>query len=132
MVVTDMETTLQFYRACFPHWEIRTKGNADWHGTKRNWLHFGDDYHYLSLNDMGTGEPRDLSSNEVGLAHLGFEVDKLSALRKRMQEAGFEPSSLGAEHEFRRNLYYIDPNGLEVEFVEYSSDAPNERNSSQA
>jgi catechol-2,3-dioxygenase len=87
MVVTNMETSLQFYKACFAHWNIRTKGNANWHGTRRNCLHFGDDYHYLPFNDMRTGEPRDLSSNQVGLAHLGFEVDKFSTLHQRLHKA---------------------------------------------
>jgi len=45
-----------------------------------------------------------------------------------MQNAGFEPFNHGPEHSFRQNLYYIDPNGVEVEFVEYMSDEPRERN----
>ena len=130
MVVKDMETTLQFYRACFPHWNIRIQGTDDWYGNKRNWLHFGDDYNYLTFNDLGTGKTRDLHCNELGLAHFGFEVTNLTSLCYRMHEAGFKPSFEGVEHAFRQNLYYIDPNGIEVEFVEYMSDDPCERNAS--
>ena len=34
----------------------------------------------------------------------------------------------GAIEPFRKNVYYVDPNGFEVEFVEYLSDDPEERN----
>ena len=42
--------------------------------------------------------------------------------------AGYEPSHAGAENPHRRNVYFIDPHGFEVEFVEYGSDVPAERN----
>lgn len=32
------------------------------------------------------------------------------------------------ENQYRRNAYFIDPNGYEIEFVEYLSDIPEERN----
>lgn len=129
LVVEDMQSTLDFYQTAFPHWQIRTRGESDWYGTKRQWLHFGDDYNYLTFNDNGSGEARNLKSNDLGLAHIGFKVSDLNAMNTRMSKAGFEPSHQGVEHAFRANLYYIDPNGIEVEFVEYQSDIPAERNS---
>ena len=67
LFVRDMEETLKFYGAAFPHWRVRASGNAEWYGTARNWLHFGDDYQYLAFNDNGEGENRDLQSMNVGL-----------------------------------------------------------------
>lgn len=128
MVVKDMPSTLAFYQSAFPHWQIRTQGKGDWYGTARQWLHFGDEYNYLTFNDAGTNQPRDLRSNDMGIAHLGFEITNLDALQQRMNENGFSPSHAGATHPHRRNVYYIDPNGVEVEFVEYLSDVPAERN----
>jgi hypothetical protein len=32
------------------------------------------------------------------------------------------------EEAFRKNVYFVDPSGFEVEFVEYLSDLPEERN----
>lgn len=132
MVVSDLDKTLGFYSAAFPHWQIRTRGVADWYGVQREWLHFGDDYNYLTLNDQGENTPRDLQSNDLGIAHLGFEVKNLEALKQRMATVGFQPSHTGATHPFRRNVYFIDPNGVEVEFIEYLSDLPAQRNQDNA
>jgi hypothetical protein len=34
----------------------------------------------------------------------------------------------GAKDEYRSNVYFIDPSGYEVEFVQYHSDLPEHRN----
>lgn len=46
----------------------------------------------------------------------------------RLEQAGFEIADNGANETFRRNIHFIDPDGFEVEFVQYLSDLPNERN----
>lgn len=126
--VADMANTLDFYQAAFPQWQVRAKGKSNWYGIERNWLHFGDDYNYLTFNDAGNGNNRDLKSVQLGLAHFAFEVSNLNRLIDRMSAAGYQASSLGADNSFRNNIYFIDPNGFEVEFVEYLSDIPVERN----
>lgn len=128
LFVKDMDTTLKFYRAAFPHWQIRSQGRAPWHGTPRNWIHFGDEYQYLAFNDSATGENRDLGSMNVGLAHFAFVTNNIESTIQRLAQAGFQIAKDGATSEFRKNIYYIDPNGYEVEFVEYLSDIPSERN----
>ncbi|GLX81110.1 VOC family protein [Thalassotalea eurytherma] len=128
LVVKDMEETLTFYKAAFPHWWVRGNGFDKWHGLPRQWLHFGDDYQYLAFSDNGQGENRDLNTLNLGLAHFAFSVTDIDALAKRLQASGYNADKAGAENPYRRNLYYIDPNGFEVEFVEYLSDLPNERN----
>ena len=72
LVVNDIPKTLIFYQAAFPHWQIRSEGTGEWSGVTRNWLHFGDDYQYLTFNDNGVTENRDLSGHQVGLAHFAF------------------------------------------------------------
>jgi catechol 2,3-dioxygenase-like lactoylglutathione lyase family enzyme len=129
LFVKDFASTLPFYQAAFPRCFIRAKGNKLWHGNETKWCHFGDDYNYLTFNEKAQGEARDLSSNQAGLAHIGFEVGDLKALETRMKNAGFHPSFSGPEHEYRRNTYFIDPSGIEVEFVQYLSDIPAHRNS---
>lgn len=128
LVVSDLAETLKFYQAAFPHWTIRGKGHAMWHGTPRNWLHFGDEYNYLTFNDSGTGTMRNLATNDLGMAHFAFEVNNLDALKGRLQAAGFEVDKSSKDVPYRSNIYYIDPTGYEVEFVEYHSDVPTERN----
>jgi len=131
LVVKDIAKALVFYKAAFPHWRIRSQGQAEWYGVERNWVHFGDDYQYLTFNDDGVGENRDLSGHQTGLAHFAYVTDNLQAVIDRLVTAGFEIAKPGAENRFRKNVYFVDPDGFEVEFVEYLSDLPPERNSDE-
>ena len=128
LVVRDIPETLAFYKAAFPHWRIRAEGRAEWYGEMRTWVHFGDDYQYLTFNDDGTGENRDLAGHQTGLAHFAYVTDNIQAVIDRLESAGFEVANPGADNQHRKNAYFIDPNGFEVEFVEYLSDVPAERN----
>jgi catechol-2,3-dioxygenase len=129
LVVDDISKMLSFYQVAFPHWHIRDQGESDWYGKPRHWLHFGDDYQYIALSDNGQGNNRDLKDHQVGLAHFAYVTQDLDALILRLTDAGFDIASDGAENPFRKNIYFIDPAGFEIEFVEYLSDIPAQRNS---
>ncbi|WP_394170735.1 VOC family protein [Saccharospirillum alexandrii] len=128
LVITSLDRSLAFYRAAFPHWRIRTRGEGTWYGKPRIWVHFGDDNHYIALNEMGEGNNRDLTGHQVGLAHFAYVTHNLDAVIKRLRQAGFEVTNPGSEEPHRRNAYFVDPDGFEVEFVQYLSDLPEERN----
>ena len=128
LVVTDIEKSLKFYRAAFPHWHVRGGDKGEWSGKPRNWLHFGDDYQYLAISDFGEGENRDLEGHSMGLAHIAFAVHNLDALIKRLNTAGYPIFKNGSDDEYRKNIYFLDADGFEVEFTEYLSDLPHERN----
>jgi catechol 2,3-dioxygenase-like lactoylglutathione lyase family enzyme len=128
LVLNDIDPTLAFLQAAFPHWKVRAKGSSPWYGKPRNWLHFGDDYTFITLNDNGEGPARDLQGHSQGLAHIGFSITGLDQLIARLKTHGYEPRTDIGEETFRRNIYFIDPAGIEFEFVEYSSDNPAERN----
>lgn len=128
LVVTAIEPTLSFLSAAFPEWRVRGEGRDAWRGMKRRWLHFGDDDFYVTLNDYGRGRQRDLDSADPGLAHLGFAVASVDETVARLKKAGHAPTHWGPDHPHRRNVYYIDGEGLEFEFVEYLSDKPEEKN----
>lgn len=128
LVVNDIPAMLAFYQAAFPHWKVRDEGTGDWHGKPRRWLHFGDDFQYICLNDNGVGENRDLAGHQVGLAHFAYVTDNIEAVTARLVAAGFAIAKPGAQEPFRKNVYFVDPAGFEVEFVEYLSDLPAERN----
>lgn len=128
LVVSDIPAMLEFYQAAFPHWQVRDSGKGDWYGKPRTWLHFGDHYQYIALNDHGEGENRDLTGHQVGLAHFAYVTNNLDAVIKRITDAGFPIAKPGADDPFRKNVYFIDPAGYEVEFVEYLSDIPEQRN----
>ncbi|BDX08467.1 VOC family protein [Planctobacterium marinum] len=128
LVVKNLDNSLRFYGSAFPDWKVRGGGHDKWHGKARQWLHFGDEHQYLAFSDHGEGENRDLSGHTPGLAHFAFAVSNLEAVRQRLQAVGFEPSKLGSDTPFRSNLYFIDPDGFEVEFVQYHSDIVAQRN----
>ncbi|MCL1123786.1 VOC family protein [Shewanella surugensis] len=128
LVVNDIPKSLAFYQAIFPHWQVRGGGEASWHGKPRNWVHFGDDYQYLSLNDNGEGENRNLSGHQIGLAHFAFVTHDLQGVIDRLKIIGYGVDKEGADNPYRENVYYIDPDGYEVEFVQYKSDVPSQRN----
>mgnify|MGYP003385432980 FL=1 len=107
---------------------MRGGGISEWYGKPRNWVHFGDDYQYIAFNDDGVGENRDLTGHQVGLAHFAFVTADIQGVVERLAQAGFEIDKQGAEDEYGENVYFVDPNGYEVEFVQYLSDLPNNRN----
>ena len=72
LVVNDIPAAQTFYQAAFPHWRVRDQGESDWYGKRRKWLHLGDDYQYLTFNDNGEGNNRDLAGHQSGLAHFAF------------------------------------------------------------
>ena len=129
LVVRDLKATLAFYQAAFPHWRIRAEGDREWHGKPSHWIHFGDDYTYLAFSDHGEGNNRDLEGHTVGLAHFAFTVNNLDSIIKRLESKGYSIAIAGAESSVRKNCYFLDPNGYEIEFVEYLSDIPEIRNS---
>ena len=57
-----------------------------------------------------------------------FETYNIKEVIFRLEQAGFSIAKPGAENFYRKNVYFLDPDGIEVEFVEYSSDLPSERN----
>lgn len=128
LVVKDIPEMVKFYQTAFPHWRVRDSGQAEWYGKPRSWLHLGDDYQYLAMSDHGEGENRELAGHQVGLAHFAFETENVEAMTKRLVDAGFPQAKGGADEPFRKNVYFLDPAGFEVEFVEYLSDIPAERN----
>ena len=132
LVVSDLDATLHFYRTAFPHWRIRDQGKGEWHGKPRTWVHFGDDYQYLAISNHGEGENRKLEGHSVGLAHFAYVTNNLDAVIMRLQQAGYPIAQAGDAEPYRKNIYFIDPAGFEVEFVEYLSDVPAERNLNQA
>ncbi|PCJ72167.1 MAG: glyoxalase [Rhodobiaceae bacterium] len=128
LVVKNIDVTRAFLLSAFPQWRVRGGGRNTWSGRERNWCHVGDDDYYITLNDNAEGENRDLSGHAPGLAHIGFSVDDSDAIKDRLIKAGYEVRTYGADHPYRKTVYFIDPEGFEFEFMEYLSDVPTEKN----
>ena len=94
-----------------------------WQGTTSDGnpaAHVGDDRCYMALfqssPDATERPPVDYSA--VGLNHFGFVVDDLDAARARLKNHGLSPH-LEGDYEPGRRLYFHDPDGIEVELVQY-------------
>lgn len=129
LVVKDIASSIIFYQAVFPEWKIRDSGAGQWSGTPRQWVHFGDDSTYITLNNNATSVARDVTGHQAGIAHFAFEISNLKALQQRLSDAGFTYRARGNDNPYRHNIYYLDPDGNEVEFVQYFSDLISQRNS---
>lgn len=128
LVVTDIEATRDFILTAVPTWRVRGEGQNTWYDKERNWIHVGDDDHYITLNDHGVGENRDLRGVKPGVAHLGIEVDDVDEVTKRLTDKGYEVATVGADHPHRKTVYFIEPGGFEFEFIQYLSEVSSEKN----
>ena len=59
---------------------------------------------------------------------VGVAVEDADALRERMLAAGYQEGYVPEPHPHRKRVYFIDPDGIEFEFIQYYSDDPAERN----
>lgn len=116
LTVKDLNRTINFYRDLLGL-EIRWQGkNAD----GKLAAHIGDEKCYLALfQTLKAGkEMGNRNYDEVGFNHFGFVVDDLATLRQKLIDQGITPH-LEADYEPGKRLYFIDPDGFEVELVEY-------------
>tara|TARA_Y100001949_G_scaffold151608_1_gene137454 strand:+ start:113 stop:523 length:411 start_codon:yes stop_codon:yes gene_type:complete len=123
--VVNTEEMTRFIIIAFPDFRVRGEG-LDIHG--RPWQHVGNDNYYIAIQTVSSKLERKLYGNNTGLNHLGWEVDDVEALEKRMRRAGFEPNLKFYDHPARKRLYFHDPDGNDWEFVEYTTSDINERN----
>ena len=96
-----------------------------WKGTTSDGTpaaHVGDDRSYLAL--FQAHEPGRAPSDYtvVGLNHFGYVVESLDAVKRRLANLGVEPHS-EQDYEPGKRLYFLDPDGIEVELVEYEQAA---------
>lgn len=123
LVVKDIQPSIDFLLTAFPQWQVRGEGESQWAGQARNWAHIGDDDYYLTLNDGAEGDNRDLRGITPGLAHLGFVVDDVDDLKKRLTAKGYAIDIEGRQQPYRKTVYFIDPSGFQFEFMQYLSEA---------
>ncbi len=118
MSVADLDKTIVFYQNLLGL-QVR------WRGTTASGLpaaHVGDDRHYLALFEIGERERKEADYDELGLNHFGFVVDDLGEAKRRLAALHIQPT-MEADYEPGRRLYFLDPNGVEVELVQYGRPA---------
>ena len=113
LTVADLARPLDFYRRLLG-FRVRWEGETT---DGKPAAHIGTDDSYLALFE-GTPAKIGMDYDTVGFNHFGVVVDSLDEAKTRLRELGahihFEP-----EYEPGRRAYFTDPDGYEVELVEY-------------
>lgn len=115
LTVSDLDRSIAFYARLFDY-ELRWSRRD---GSDRDAAHVGDGRFYLALFQAETlaAAPRP-GYDRVGLNHFGVVVEDLDEMRERLRALGVTPTS-EQDYEPGRRLYFFDPDGIEVELVEY-------------
>jgi catechol 2,3-dioxygenase-like lactoylglutathione lyase family enzyme len=114
LTVSDLDRSIAFYCDLLDL-HVRWKGEID---TDRLGAHVGDDTAYLALFEATADGEVEHDYLRPGLNHFGFVVDDLDAARERVARLG-ATVHLEADYEPGRRIYLMDPDGHEIELVEY-------------
>lgn len=82
--------------------------------------HVGDDRASLALFEATAEGTVDHDYMRPGMNHFGFVVDDLGDVRARLDGLG-ATVHLEGEYDPGRRIYFYDPDGYEVEVVEYGT-----------
>lgn len=128
LTVRDLDASTRFLLTALPDWQVRGGGAMDWFGKPIHWRHVGSAQHYLALQDGADSAPPAWQSHAGGMKHLGLVVPDLDAVVQRLAAAGHAIDHPGGTHPHRRSVYYTPDDLVQIEFVQYLSDDPAERN----
>ncbi len=118
LTVTDLAKSTDFYRRLFGfdlRWEGKTSAGEPA-------AHVGDDRSYIALFQSARQPRAEKSYAEAGMNHFGFVVDDLHAMKDRLDSLGVTPTA-EADYEPGKRLYFLDPDRIEVELVEYDGNS---------
>jgi catechol 2,3-dioxygenase-like lactoylglutathione lyase family enzyme len=114
----SLDVTQAFYQKLFPDWFVRAEGVGS-DGCR--WVHFGNDQVYLALNDAPGSDRLQQPYEGAGINHIGLVIDNGETLKALLESQGIEYYTMSAP-ETRHRIYVTDPDGNEIEFVEYQRD----------
>ena len=124
ITVNNLEQAVTFFSTAFPHFKERGGGESN----GRKWIHFGDATTYIALNTSNQEKSIAKNYSSSGINHLGFVVQNVEQIAKRLLDAGYKRSFPKQVEKFRIRDYFFDGDGNEFEFVEYLSENESERN----
>jgi catechol 2,3-dioxygenase-like lactoylglutathione lyase family enzyme len=120
MTVSDLDRSIDFYSRLLG---LSVRWRRDAGDDLPAAAHVGDERCYLAMfQAAGDTAPAKQDYEGVGLNHFGFVVDDLDGVRARLIDLGITPH-FEPEYDPGRRLYFLDPDGIEVEIVEYGAAA---------
>lgn len=116
----EIDASQHFYQTLFPDWYVRAQGKDE---NGRRWRHFGNDRVYIALSDATNGDRQQYPYEGIGINHIGFVIDSGKQLQETLKANKIEYYTLESP-ETKYRIYVSDPDGNEIEFVEYTKDYP--------
>jgi catechol 2,3-dioxygenase-like lactoylglutathione lyase family enzyme len=114
LTVSDLDRSTDFYCDLFDL-QLRWKGPID---DERLGAHVGDDRCYLALFGATVDGTVAVDYARPGLNHFGLVVQDLDLIRRRLDALGVTVHRED-DYEPGRRIYFLDPDGHEVELVQY-------------
>jgi catechol 2,3-dioxygenase-like lactoylglutathione lyase family enzyme len=114
----DIDASQQFYQVIFPDWYVRAQGKSP---DGQRWRHFGNNQFYLALNDATMHERHHYPYQDIGINHVGFVIEDGDQIKTLLEKNGIEYYTYESPETAHR-IYVNDPDGNEIEFVEYHKD----------
>ena len=113
----NIDTSQKFYQTIFPDWYVRAEGvsNGD------RWMHLGNSQFYLALNDSPQEERVHRIYENIGINHVGFVIPDGEAMKALLDQNDIEYYTMTSP-ETKHRIYVSDPDGNEIELVEYQPD----------
>jgi catechol 2,3-dioxygenase-like lactoylglutathione lyase family enzyme len=115
LTVTDVDRSIDFYRDLFGL-RLRWKGMLD---DTRHGAHVGDDHFYIALFQATGAGTAPYDYGAVGVNHFGLVIDDLDKFVAELEARGLQHWVVD-EYGPGRRAYFFDPDGHELEVVEYT------------
>lgn len=114
--VANLERSITFYCELFD-FSVRWRGLTS---DGQPAAHVGNERYYLALFQADKQEDAKNDYGRVGINHIGLVVDDLNTMRERLHRLNVTPHH-EADYEPGVRLYFFDPDGIEIELVQYRS-----------
>jgi catechol 2,3-dioxygenase-like lactoylglutathione lyase family enzyme len=114
LTVADVDRSVAFYQALLG-FGVRWRGTI---ASGQSAAHVGDEKFFIAMFQAEREGKPDGDYGNVGINHFGFVVDDLDDMKRRLESLGVKPHS-EQDYEPGRRIYFLDPDGIEVELVEY-------------
>ncbi|MBB4843215.1 putative enzyme related to lactoylglutathione lyase [Paucibacter oligotrophus] len=124
--VVDLDRTATFYLELFPEWRIRGRGREVAGSRRYNWIHIGDDHTYLAFRGGYEGMSEPAPSVEKQCNHVGIVVPEIAEKERVLRQLG--APMVRSTHPARVRVYTRDPDGYEIELIQYLSEEVGARN----
>ncbi|MBT4071084.1 MAG: VOC family protein [Euryarchaeota archaeon] len=119
ITVINVDEAVRFLQTAMPDWKVRADVSSA-ESNCRRWVHLGTDTSYIAIEDRGATEKGGHEPYvDPGMNHLGFVVNDVNAVSKRLTDAGYEEGLSSLDNPNRKRIYFYDADGNEYEFIEY-------------